>query len=52
MQEAQIDGKTVAAGLDSPDAARCPACGVKRQRRRMDGSVVYYYRHLSAEQMT
>jgi hypothetical protein len=48
MNEAEVNGKLVVAGLDAPDAAMCPDCGRelrKRQRRRMDRSFAYYYRH-------
>jgi hypothetical protein len=40
--------RIIVAGPDTPDVARCPACGgvvVKRQRRRMDGGITFYYRH-------
>jgi len=52
MREAKVDDQLVQAGLDSPEAATCPACGGivrKRKRRRMDGSVTYFYRHNSGE---
>ena len=48
MREAEMKGEIVVAGPESPDIAQCPACGGevhKRSRRRMDGSVSYYYRH-------
>ena len=48
MREAKVEGEVVVAGPDTPDVAQCPACGGevhKRKRRRMDGSVSYYYRH-------
>lgn len=48
MRKAEVKGDIVVAGPDSPDVAQCPACGGevhKRSRRRMDGSVSYYYRH-------
>lgn len=49
MHNAMVDGQLVWASADSPDKAACPACGeevVKRQRRRMDGEVAFYYRHV------
>jgi hypothetical protein len=48
MREARVEGEIIVAGPDSPDVAQCPACGGevhKRSRRRMDGSVSYFYRH-------
>ena len=48
MIEAKVDGQLVQAGPDSPGEALCPACGgtvSKRKRRRMDGSVTYFYWH-------
>lgn len=48
MKEAELNGKLVVAGPDSPDTAICPDCGTevkKRRRARMDGTVSYYYRH-------
>ena len=52
MKQATLDGQPITASPDSPDRARCPACGapvVKRKRRRMDGTVVYFYRHIQGE---
>ena len=52
MQEAKVNEQIVQASPDSPDRARCPQCGapvVKRKRRRMDGSVVYFYCHVRGE---
>ena len=52
MQEAKVKTQIVQASPDSPDRARCPQCGapvVKRKRRRMDGSVTYFYRHVRGE---
>jgi uncharacterized protein with PIN domain len=49
MRKAKVNTQIVQASPDSPDRARCPQCGapvVKRKRRRMDGSVVYFYRHV------
>ena len=48
MRKATVDGQLVQDGPDSPETALCPACGCvvhKRRRRRMDGSVSYFYRH-------
>jgi hypothetical protein len=48
MREAKVEDKIVVAGPDTPDVAKCPACGGevhKRKRRRMDGGATYYYRH-------
>ena len=48
MREAKVEDEVVVAGPDTPDVAECPACGGeihKRKRRRMDGSVSFYYRH-------
>jgi hypothetical protein len=48
MIQAEIDGRLVKAGPDSPDVATCPACGgeVHRRRRRgRNGKVTYFYRH-------
>ena len=48
MVEATVEGQLVQAGPDSPEKGCCPACGgavSKRKRRRMDGSVAYFYRH-------
>jgi uncharacterized protein with PIN domain len=48
MKEAQVNGRPVLAGPDAPDTAVCPECGTqvwKRQRKCMDGSVTYFYRH-------
>jgi hypothetical protein len=48
MREARFEDQIIVAGPDSPDIARCPACGGevhRRSRRRMDGSTAYYYRH-------
>jgi formylmethanofuran dehydrogenase subunit E len=52
MREAKVNDEIIQAAPDSPDHARCPACGapvVKRKRRRMDGSVVYFYCHVRGE---
>ncbi|HDQ71342.1 MAG TPA: hypothetical protein ENN19_04500 [Chloroflexi bacterium] len=52
MREAKVNDEIIQASPDSPDRARCPACGApvtKRKRRRMDGSVVYFYRHVRGE---
>lgn len=48
MREAMVGDERVTAGPESPDVARCPACGSevhKRKRRRMDKTVSWYYRH-------
>ena len=52
MLEAEVDGRLVRAGPDSPDVAQCPACGggvSKRRRRRMDGHITFFYRHDAGE---
>ena len=52
MQEAVINGQMIQAGPDSPKKAQCPDCGdavTKRRRRRMDGSVSWFYRHNRGE---
>jgi hypothetical protein len=52
MQDARVDDQLVQAGPDSPGRAQCPACGAtvtKRKRRRMDGSVSWFYRHVRGE---
>ena len=50
MKYAALDKqRLITAGPDSPDRAQCPECGApvtKRKRRRMDGSVSYFYRHV------
>jgi hypothetical protein len=49
MQKARVNGRLVTAGPDSPEMALCPACGEKvekRKRRRGDGQVTYFYRHM------
>jgi hypothetical protein len=54
MLEAKVEGQLVQAGPDSPEKGRCPACGstvTKRKRRRMDGSLSYFYRHARGEGM-
>jgi hypothetical protein len=48
MRKARAGDRTVVAGPDAPDVARCPACGSevhKRKRRCMDKTVTWYYRH-------
>jgi hypothetical protein len=48
MQDARVNGRVVIAAPEAPDVATCPECGAevrKRQRRRMDKSVTYFYRH-------
>lgn len=48
MQDAMVNGQLIQADPDSPEKAQCPACGgivTKRKRRRMDGTVVHFYRH-------
>jgi hypothetical protein len=52
MLEAVVDGQLVQADPDSPDRAQCPECGgavSKRKRRRMDGKVIFFYRHDAGE---
>ena len=52
MQEAKVDDQIVQAAPDSPEVATCPSCGGivrKRKRRRMDGTVTYFYRHDTRE---
>lgn len=52
MQEAVVNGQMISAGPDSPEKAQCPVCGgtvTKRKRRRMDGSVSWFYRHIHGE---
>jgi hypothetical protein len=49
MREAMVNGRLVLARPDSPEVATCPACGgvvKKRKRRRGDGQVTYFYRHV------
>ncbi len=48
MRDAKVKGRLIVADPDSPDVARCPACGGevhKRKRRLMGGGVIYFYRH-------
>ena len=48
MCEAMVNGRLMVAGPGSPEKAMCPSCGgtvSKRKRRKMDGEVVYFYRH-------
>jgi hypothetical protein len=48
MRKALVNGKLVAAALDSSEVAVCPSCGgmvTKRKRRKLDGQTTYYYRH-------
>jgi len=48
MREAMSEGKRVTAGPDSPEVARCPACGCEvrlRKRRTMDETTTHYYQH-------
>jgi uncharacterized protein with PIN domain len=48
MREATAGKRQVTAGPDSPEVARCPACGSevrKRSRRTMDDTVTWYYQH-------
>jgi hypothetical protein len=48
MQQAQANGHPIVAGPDAPEKAICPYCGEeveRRQRRRSDGSLTYFYRH-------
>ena len=52
MLEASVDGQLVQASPDSPEKAQCPACGgavSKRKRRRMDGTITFFYRHDAGE---
>jgi hypothetical protein len=52
MLEAKVDGQLVQAGPDSPERARCPACGstvTKRKRSIMGGGTTYFYRHVRGE---
>jgi hypothetical protein len=64
MLEAKVEGQLVQAGPDSPEKAQCPSCPwsfgpwtkggstvTKRKRRRMDGSISYFYRHVRGEGM-
>ncbi|MCP4540930.1 MAG: hypothetical protein GY832_27660 [Chloroflexi bacterium] len=47
-----MNGSLVQAGPDSPEKAQCPTCGaavVKRRRRRMDGNVSWFYRHVQGQ---
>ena len=48
MRDAIVNGRLVVAGPGSPEKAMCPSCGgavSRRKRRKMDGEVVYFYRH-------
>jgi hypothetical protein len=48
MKNAEVNGKLVSAGPDTPDVAICPDCGAevrKRRRKCMGGRVTYFYRH-------
>jgi hypothetical protein len=48
MHEAKVDGELTQAGPDSPEVARCPACGgeVRKRRRKVGRSEhTYFYRH-------
>ena len=48
MRKAIVGYQTVTAGPDSPELAKCPACGSevrKRKRRTMDGTKTWFYRH-------
>ena len=48
MRDAMVNGQLVVAGPGSPEKAMCPSCGgavSRRKRRKMDGEVVYFYRH-------
>ena len=48
MREAIANGRLALAGEDSPEEATCPSCGgtvKKRRRRKMNGQVIYFYRH-------
>lgn len=48
MQQAEFDDELVTAGPDSPQVARCPACGeavCKRSRRQANGETTWFYRH-------
>jgi hypothetical protein len=50
MHEAKVNGRLVLAGPDTPTQAECPCCGEavsKRKRRRSDGRVTYFYRHVT-----
>jgi hypothetical protein len=52
MKKAKVEGQLVSAGPDSAEEAECPSCGgrvKKRKRRRMDGQVTYFYRHVEGE---
>ncbi len=52
MREAKANGQLIQASPDAPEKAVCPTCGgavTKRKRRRMDGSVTYFYRHNTGE---
>ena len=49
MREAKVNGRLVSAGPDAPAEAVCPSCGEvvrKRRRRKSDGQVTYFYRHV------
>ncbi|MGD2145444.1 MAG: hypothetical protein PVH41_01980 [Anaerolineae bacterium] len=48
MQEANVEGKLVAASPDAPATGTYPYCGAQVQKRhvtRMDGTVTCFYRH-------
>jgi hypothetical protein len=48
MREAKWKGRLVEAGPDSPEVAKCPACGgeVHKRRRKVGRrKYTYFYRH-------
>lgn len=48
MRQARVGNRTVTASPESPEVARCPACGTevqKRKRRTMDKTTTWFYRH-------
>lgn len=52
MRRAKANEQIVSAGPDSPKVGICPACGgivEKRKRRKMDGQLIYFYRHRRGE---
>jgi hypothetical protein len=52
MDEAEVNGKLVVAGPDSPDTAVCPDRGTevhKRNCTNMDGNITHFYRHIRGQ---
>lgn len=52
MRDAKVKGERVVAGPDAPESGVCPKCGgkvQKRQVRRMDRTITYFYRHCRGE---